>query len=121
MAKFRVPTNFVGEFYKLQKKAAKHITRLVKKHGNIIFYVEAQFADGEDMLYDAPRLTYIDKHNKYINYGITELTLGSKGKVCIKARNLDEDGKYDEFVLSDMTGEDIIFLADMSDKAFQWR
>ena len=118
MAK-KLTTNYVGEFYKLQKRAANHITRLVKKYKNIIFYVEPEYADGEDLLYDAPRLTYINKHGEYIGYGIVELTLGSDGKVSIRAKKVDEDGNYEVFTLTDMMAEEIIFLADVTDNVFK--
>lgn len=120
MAKKKSATNFVGEFYKLQKRAVKHITQLVKKHKSIFFYVEPEFADGEDLLHDAPRLTYINKHNEYMGYGIVELTLALDGKVSIKAKQVDEDGNYETFTLGDMLAEETIFLADVADAAFRF-
>jgi hypothetical protein len=118
MAKKKSATNFVGEFYRLQRKAVKHITRLVKENKNVILYCEPSSEDEEDMIYDAPRLTYINKHGEYIGYGVVELTL-EDGKVSIRAKSVDLDKDYEVFTLSDMMAEETIFLADAIDNVFR--
>jgi hypothetical protein len=117
--KKKAQVNFVGEFYKLQKKAITHITQLVRKHENVIFYAKPTDKNEEDLLFDSPRLTYINKHNRYIGYGIIELTLAPNRKVSIKAKNLEEENDIQVFTLADMMGEEVIFLAAAIENVFK--
>jgi|GEM_PF-3645255 hypothetical protein len=117
----KAQVNFVGEFYKLQKKAIKHITKLVKRHRSVIFYVEPASDDEEDMLYDAPRLIYLNKHNERIDYGVVAVKLAPTPdeKIIVTAKNINDDKDIQDFTLADMLAEEVIFLAAAIESVFK--